>query len=43
VRVGDLPMNFQLGSYYNLIHPENIPYGKWQVRLQAVFLFPKAK
>jgi hypothetical protein len=43
VRVGDLPMNFQLGSYYNLIHPENLPYGKWQVRLEAVFLFPKAK
>jgi hypothetical protein len=42
-RVGKLPINAQLGSYYDLIHPRDLPYGKWQVRMQLVLLFPKAK
>jgi hypothetical protein len=43
VRVGKLPINAQLGAYYNLVHPRDLPYGKWQVRLQIAMLFPKAK
>ena len=43
VRVGKLPVNAQLGAYYNLIHPRDLPYGKWQVRLQVALLFPKSK
>ena len=43
LKVGTLPINAQLGAYYNLIHPQNTPYGKWQVRLQVAMLFPKKK
>jgi hypothetical protein len=43
VRVGKLPINAQLGAYYNLMHPEDLPYGKWQVRMQIALLFPKAR
>jgi hypothetical protein len=43
VKVGKLPINAQLGSYYNLVHPRDLPYGKWQVRLQVAMLFPKSK
>jgi len=42
-RLGTLPINAQLGAYYNLIHPRDLPYGKWQVRLQVALLFPKSK
>jgi len=37
-----LPINAQLGAYYNLIHPRDLPYGKWQVRMQVAMLFPKS-
>ncbi len=30
-------------SYYNLIHPRDLPNGTWQVRVQVVMLFPKSK
>jgi hypothetical protein len=43
VRAGKLPLNAQLGAYYNLIHPRDLPYGKWQIRLQVAMLFPKSK
>ncbi len=43
LRVGKLPLNAQLGAYYNLIHPRDLPYGKWQVRVQVAMLFPKSK
>jgi hypothetical protein len=43
VRAGTLPLNMQLGTYYNLMHPRDLPYGKWQVRAQVAMLFPKAK
>ena len=43
VRVGTLPLNAQLGTYYNLVHPQDLPYGKWQMRLQVAMLFPKSK
>ena len=42
-RVGKLPINAQLGAYYNLIHPRDLPYGKWQVRVQIALLFPKSR
>ena len=38
-----LAANYQLGAYYNLIHPLDPPYGKWRVRPQVAMLFPKAK
>jgi hypothetical protein len=43
LRLGKQPINAQLGAYYNLIHPRDLPYGKWQVRVQIALLFPKAK
>jgi hypothetical protein len=43
LRIGKLPINAQLGAYYNLIHPHDLPYGKWQVRVQVALLFPKSK
>jgi hypothetical protein len=41
--LGKQPINAHLGTYYDLIHPRDLPYGKWQVRMQAALLFPKAK
>ncbi len=41
-RLGRMPINAQAGVYYNLIHPRDLPYPKWQVRLQLALLFPKA-
>jgi hypothetical protein len=34
---------WQLNTYYNVIHPRDLPYPKWQVRLQVALLFPAAK
>jgi hypothetical protein len=42
-RVGKQPIVWQLHAYYNLIHPQDIPYAKWQVRLQVALLFPTEK
>ena len=42
-RLGRQPINAQAGLYYSAIHPQDLPYGKWQLRLQLAFLFPKAK
>jgi hypothetical protein len=41
IRVGKQPLVWQLNTYYNLIHPRDLPYAKWQVRLQVALLFPK--
>jgi hypothetical protein len=39
VRLGKLPINFQLSGYYNIEKPR---YGAdWQLRFQMQFLFPK--
>jgi hypothetical protein len=43
MRVGDQPIVWQLNTYYNLIHPRDLPYPKWQVRLQVALLFPREK
>jgi hypothetical protein len=37
--LGKLPMNMQLGGYYNIVRPD---YGaNWQLRFQVSFMFPK--
>jgi len=38
-KVGKLPVNFQLGAYWNAVKPDNGP--DWQLRFQVQFLFPK--
>jgi hypothetical protein len=40
-RVGKQPVVWQMHGYYNAIHPRDLPYPKWQVRLQVALLFPK--
>ena len=37
--VGRLPVNTQVGGYYNVVHPDNGP--NWQLRLQVQLMFPK--
>lgn len=37
--VGRLPVNTQLGGYYNLVKPEDGP--DWQIRLQVQLMVPK--
>jgi hypothetical protein len=41
MKVGTQPLVWQVNTYYNLIHPHDVPYPKWQVRLQVALLFPK--
>jgi hypothetical protein len=36
---GKLPVNTQLGAYYNVVHPDD--GANWQLRLQLQFMFPK--
>jgi hypothetical protein len=36
---GPLPVNMQLGAYYNVIKPDN--GADWQLRFQMQFMFPK--
>jgi len=38
-RIGKLPVNMQLGAYYNVERPDFGP--EWSVRLQVQFMFPK--
>jgi len=37
--LGALPVNTQIGAYYNVVHPDN--GATWQMRLQVQFMFPK--
>ncbi|NJD25373.1 MAG: neuromedin U [Betaproteobacteria bacterium] len=37
--LGRLPVNTQIGAYYNVVRPDNGP--DWQLRLQVQFMFPK--
>ena len=39
VRIGRLPVNFQLQAFYNVATPDN--GADWQLRFQFQFLFPK--
>ena len=34
-----LPLNTQIGAYYNVVHPDN--GATWSLRLQVQFMFPK--
>ncbi|MBN8507238.1 MAG: transporter [Burkholderiales bacterium] len=36
---GKLPVNMQLGGYYNVVHPDD--GANWQLRFQMQFMFPK--
>jgi len=36
---GKLPVNMQLGGYYNVVHPDDA--ANWQLRFQMQFMFPK--
>jgi hypothetical protein len=38
-KFGKLPVNTQVGAYYNVVRPDFAP--NWQIRLQAQLLFPK--
>jgi hypothetical protein len=38
-RLGKLPVNTQLGAYYNVVKPDN--GANWQLRAQVQFMFPK--
>lgn len=42
-RVGHQPVVWEIETYYNAIHPRDLPYPKWQVRLQVALLFPTEK
>ena len=37
--LGKLPVNTQLGAYYNVVHPDD--GANWQLRVQVQFMFPK--
>jgi hypothetical protein len=37
--IGKLPLNTQIGAYYNVVRPDSGP--NWQIRAQAQFMFPK--
>jgi hypothetical protein len=37
--LGKLPVNAQIGGYYNAVRPDNGP--DWQLRAQVQFMFPK--
>jgi hypothetical protein len=37
--LGKLPVNTQLGAYYNVVHPDD--GASWQLRVQVQFMFPK--
>jgi hypothetical protein len=38
-RFSQLPVNTQIGAYYNLVSPDF--GGNWQIRAQAQLMFPK--
>ena len=38
-KFGKLPVNTQLGAYYNVVRPDFAP--NWQLRLQVQLMFPK--
>ena len=40
VRLGKLPLNMNLGAYYNVVTPKNFG-ADWQLRFQVQFMFPK--
>jgi hypothetical protein len=41
--MGHQPVNAQLETFYNAIHPKTLPHAQWQLRMQFELLFPKEK
>jgi len=39
LRIGKLPVNTQVGAYYNVVRPDDA--AEWQLRVQIQLLFPK--
>lgn len=39
VRIGPLPLDVDLGAYYNVVRPDNA--AEWQLRARVNFLFPR--
>lgn len=39
LRIGALPLDVQVGAYYNVVRPDNGP--EWELRVQVQFLFPR--
>ena len=37
--LGKLPLNSQIGAYYNVVRPDDGP--SWQLRVQVQLMFPK--
>jgi len=37
------PFNGQASTYYSAIHPDTLPYPKWQLRFQLAYLLPLVK
>jgi hypothetical protein len=37
-RFGKLPVNFAAEAYWNAVHPKNLPYADWTLRLQVTVL-----
>jgi len=42
-RIRGAPFNGQAATYYSAIHPDTLPYPKWQVRFQLALLLPLEK
>ena len=39
LRIGALPLDVQLGAYYNVVRPDNGP--EWELRAQVQLIFPR--
>lgn len=39
LRIGALPLDVQVGAYYNVVRPDNGP--ERELRVQVQFLFPR--
>src|SRR6185295_14223182 len=39
IRIGALPLDAQLGAYYNVVRPDNGP--EWELRAQVQLIFPR--
>jgi hypothetical protein len=40
-KIGKQPVNAQVGAYYNVVTPDNLPSGDWSLRVQLQLLYPK--
>jgi hypothetical protein len=42
-KIGKQAANAQVQNFYNGIHPDRLPFPRWQLRMEFSFLFPKEK